>query len=348
VASRPPVRAAGERGEADRGEARARSRPSRYAVARRLSRVPKLAHGGTVNAFAPAKINLYLHIVGRRADGYHLLDSLIAFADIGDWVSATPAKTFSLTVGGPEAGAVAALGEDNLVLRAARLLAGAVRAGRAPPGAALYLDKRLPAAAGIGGGSSDAAAILRALDRMWDHPITPAALAALALKLGADTPACLAARPVWVGGIGERITSAAGLPPVGIVLANPRRTLATQAVFAARRGAFSAEGRFDPMPRDAAALAAILKERRNDLTEAALRLLPDIIPVLERLAGLPGALLARMSGSGATCFALFSDRPAALAAGAALARAKPKWWTAAGALMTTPPPIGTTNKQPQG
>jgi 4-diphosphocytidyl-2-C-methyl-D-erythritol kinase len=300
--------------------------------------------GATVSAFAPAKINLYLHVVGRRADGYHLLDSLIAFADIGDWVSAAPAETLSLAVGGPVAGFIAALGEDNLVMRAARLLAGAALAkppGAAPPGAALYLDKRLPTASGIGGGSSDAAATLRALDRMWDHPLDPAALAALALKLGADTPACLAGRPVWIGGIGERVEAAAGLPPAGIVLANPRRSLATPDVFAARRGAFSADGRFDPMPRDAATLAAFLRERRNDLTEAALSLLPDIATVLDRLAGLPGALLARMSGSGATCFALFDDRAAALGAGAELARDEPAWWTEAGALMTAPPPVKT-------
>jgi len=300
--------------------------------------------GATDSAFAPAKINLYLHVVGRRADGYHLLDSLIAFADIGDWVKAAPAETLSLAVGGPEAGVIATLGEDNLVLRAARLFASEVRAtrkGAAPLGAALYLDKHLPAASGIGGGSSDAAATLRALDRIWDRPLDPAALAALSLKLGADAPACLAARPVWVSGIGEQLKPAAGLPPAGIVLANPRLTLPTPQVFAARRGAFSALGRFDPMPPNAAALAAVLAELRNDLTEAALGLLPDIAPVLERLARLPGALLARMSGSGATCFALFGDRAAALAAGAQLARAEPAWWTEAGALMTAALPIET-------
>jgi 4-diphosphocytidyl-2-C-methyl-D-erythritol kinase len=264
-------------------------------------------------------------------------------------VSAAPAESLSVAVGGPEAGCIAALGEDNLVMRAARLLAEAARATRpgATLGAALHLDKRLPAASGIGGGSSDAAATLRALDRMWDHPLDPAALAALALELGADTPACLAARPVWIGGIGERVEAAAGLPPAGIVLANPHRSLATPGVFAARRGAFSADGRFDPMPRDAATLAAVLSERRNDLTGAALGLLPDIAPVLDRLAGLPGALLARMSGSGATCFALFDDRAAALAAGAELACAEPAWWTEAGALMTAPPPVETAARRPE-
>jgi len=295
--------------------------------------------GGAVSVFAPAKINLYLHVVGRRADGYHLLDSLVAFADIGDRVTAASADRLSLTVGGPEAGALAGLGDDNLVLRAARLLAAeaGLKSSRAAPyQAALHLDKVLLEASGIGGGSSDAAATLRALDRLWHHPLDPDALAALALKLGADTPACLAARPIWVGGIGERIEPAQGLPPAGIVLANPRRRLPTADVFAARRGAFTAGGRFAPMPRDAAGLAAMLASCRNDLTEAALTIVPEIAPVLDRLACLPGALIARMSGSGATCFALFADRAAARAAGAVLACAEPSWWSAAGALMTAP------------
>jgi 4-diphosphocytidyl-2-C-methyl-D-erythritol kinase len=286
-----------------------------------------------VRAFAPAKINLYLHVLGRRADGYHQLDSLIAFADIGDAVTAAPADTLTLTVSGPEAEAVAGLGDDNLVLRAARLLMA--RAGIAA-GAALYLDKRLPAAAGIGGGSSDAAAALDVLSRLWDHSLD---LTALALELGADVPACLAARPVWVGGIGDELEPAATLPEAGIVLANPRRPLATAAVFQRRSGPFSAPGRFDPMPRAAAGLAAALASRHNDLTEAALALVPEIAAVIERLAALPGALLARMSGSGATCFALFADRAAALAAGRALTLAEPGWWSAAGGLLSEPPPV---------
>ncbi len=293
-----------------------------------------------VSAFAPAKINLYLHVVGRRADGYHLLDSLVAFADIGDRVSGVPANGLSLTVGGAEAGGLGALGDDNLVMRAARLYAEDAGAGRNPsPGAALFLEKLLPVSSGIGGGSSDAAAALRVLERLWRHSLAPGASSALALKLGADIPACLAARPVWVGGIGERIEPAEGLPPAGIVLANPRRPLPTASVFRARRGPFTSGGRFAPMPPDAAGLTAVLAARRNDLTEAALTLVPEIGPVLDRLAQLPGALLARMSGSGATCFALFADRAAALAAAAMLRRAEPSWWTAAGALSAAAPPV---------
>lgn len=295
-----------------------------------------------LSVLAPAKVNLYLHVVGRQPDGYHLLDSLVAFADIGDRLTAAPAERLSLSLGGPEAAALAGPGDDNLVLRAARLLAAAASEGRPPSppfGAALSLDKQLPVAAGIGGGSSDAAAALRLLERLWQRPLAPGALAALAVRLGADVPACLAARPVWVGGIGERIEPAAGLPPAGIVLANPRRSLPTAAVFQARRGPFGAPGRFSPMPRDAAALAAVLAERCNDLTDAAIGLVPETRAVLDRLARLPGALLARMSGSGATCFALFADRAAALAAARALADAQPGWWSIGGALITTAPPV---------
>jgi 4-diphosphocytidyl-2-C-methyl-D-erythritol kinase len=289
---------------------------------------------------APAKVNLYLHVLGRRSDGYHLLDSLVAFADVGDRVEATASEALALSLGGGEAGAIRALGDNNLILRAARLYAEAAgRNSDSAPGlaAAFVLQKILPAASGVGGGSSDAAAALRLLDRLSGNALGPAALAALSAELGADVPACLAARPVWVGGVGEQLEPADGLPPAGIVLANPRIALPTAAVFQTRRGPFSQTGRFAAMPRDAAGLAAALAPRRNDLTGAALTLVPEIARVLDRFAALPGALLARMSGSGATCFALFADRAAALAAGAALARSEPRWWSAAGGLLRLPP-----------
>src|SRR5438105_965890 len=318
-----------------------RSRRSCRAASRRRRPRPRTAaeptEGGVaVRAFAPAKVNLYLHVIGRRADGYHLLDSLIAFADIGDTITAAPADALALTVDGPEAAGIAGLGDDNLVFRAARLLK---ERGGIEAGAALHLDKRLPAAGGIGGGSSDAAAALRALSHLWGRPLDDKTLAALALELGADVPACLAARPVWVGGIGEELEPAAFLPAPGIVLANPRRPLPTADVFRRRAGPFSSAARFEPVPADAAGLVAALNSRRNDLTKAAVALAPEIGAVLDLLAGLPGALLARMSGSGATCFALFADRVAALAAGRALAAAEPGWWTAAGALLTAAPSL---------
>lgn len=283
-----------------------------------------------VTVFAPAKINLYLHVTGRRADGYHLIDSLVAFADVGDRLTAEPAASLSLTVDGPQAAALAALGDDNLVLRSARLLAA--HAGIAPH-AALHLEKRLPVAAGIGGGSSDAATTLLALSRLWGLSLDKKELCELGVRLGADVPACVYRRAVWVSGIGERVEPAEPLPDAGILVANPRLTLPTAAVFAARRGGYCAPGRFAPMPRNAAELAVVLAARRNDLTDAAMRLVPQIGAALARLDRLPGSLLARMSGSGATCFALFLNRAGAEAARAVLAAAEPSWWCAAGSFI---------------
>jgi len=284
-----------------------------------------------VAAFAAAKVNLYLHVIGRRADGYHLLDSLIAFADIGDRLTVAPGATLSLEISGPEAAGLALARDDNLVLRAARLLADHTGTTL---GAALHLEKNLPIAAGLGGGSSDAAAALRALAALWQVSVGEEAMYRLGAKLGADLAACLYGRAAWVGGIGERIEPAADLlPQAGILLANPRRELPTAAVFAARNGPFGETGRFAPMPQDVFGLSQILLSRRNDLTEAAINLAPEIGGVLARLARLPGALLARMSGSGATCFALFPDRTAAHEACAALAATEPGWWCATGGLI---------------
>jgi 4-diphosphocytidyl-2-C-methyl-D-erythritol kinase len=284
----------------------------------------------THTAFAPAKVNLYLHVTGRRPDGYHLLDSLVAFADIGDHLTATPAARLSLEITGPEAAGLDGLAaDDNLVLRAARRLAAAAGV---ETGAALRLGKHLPVAAGIGGGSSDAAAALKLLTRLWQLPFDRRLLLRLGAELGADVPACLLARPVWVGGIGERLAPAPPLPRAGILLSNPRHPLATAAVFAARRGRFSAPARFTRVPWTAAGLALQLAERGNGLTKAAISLVPEIADLLGELTRLPGALLARMSGSGATCFALFPDRGAAIRAAAILAARRPRWWCAAGAL----------------
>jgi 4-diphosphocytidyl-2-C-methyl-D-erythritol kinase len=283
-----------------------------------------------VTVFAPAKVNLYLHVTGRRPDGYHFVDSLVAFADIGDRITAEPAAQLSLALSGPEAETLAPATDDNLVLRAARLLAERTGVG---VGAALHLEKNLPLAAGIGGGSSDAAAALRALRALWAVSIGDERLRDIGVELGADVPACLYGHPAWVGGIGEQIEPAADLPQAGVLFANPRKRLPTATVFAARRGPFGNAGRFDPMPADAAELARILATRGNDLTDAAIGLVPEIGGVLARLEQLPGALLARMSGSGATCFALFANRNAAEGAHAMLAAANPLWWCAAGGFV---------------
>jgi 4-diphosphocytidyl-2-C-methyl-D-erythritol kinase len=282
----------------------------------------------TVAEPAPAKLNLYLHVIGRRPDGYHLLDSLVAFADIGDEIRAAPASALALVLAGPFAQALPQNPEDNLVWRAALLLAR--RLGRSP-NAALTLIKNLPVASGIGGGSSDAAAALKALLALWGGTLDRSTLAALAARLGADVPVCLEARAAWLGGIGDAVEPAPPLPATCVVLANPGIALPTPAVYQSRRGDFSARARF-AMPADAAHLAGLLAERRNDLTEAAIALVPEIATALARLAAEDGALLARMSGSGATCFALFAAPEAAAAAAARLRRDEPRWWIAAGQL----------------
>lgn len=282
---------------------------------------------------APAKVNLYLHVTGRRADGYHYLDSLIAFAGVGDTVSASPADGMTLTVEGPFAADVPA-GPENLALKAARELAAAV--GEGVGGAAITLVKRLPAAAGLGGGSADAAAALKALIHLWKVDIKAEALAEIALRLGADVPVCLAGGCAMVSGIGERIAPAPPLPPAWLALINPRVPLSTPAVFSARDGGFSPPAPFSEAPADARALAHMLALRRNDLTEAACRLVPEVGKTLAALAEQDGVLLARMSGSGATCFALFAGRNEAEAAAGLLAARYPGWWVTAAPLLGAP------------
>ena len=277
---------------------------------------------------APAKVNLYLHVTGRRADGYHVLDSLVAFAGVSDALVLRPAADLSLAVDGPFAAAVPA-GSGNLVLQAARRLAeaGGVRAG-----AAIGLTKRLPVGAGLGGGSADAAAALRGLSSLWGLGPADADLAEIAARLGADVPVCLAGRAAFVGGAGERLSPAPDLPPAWLVLVNPGPALATAAVFAERSGAFSEAARFAEAPADAAALALLLAGRRNDLGAPARALVPATGQVLAALAAAAGALLARLSGSGATCFALFAEAAAATKAARTLARRHAAWWVKAAPL----------------
>ena len=279
-----------------------------------------------VRVFAPAKVNLALHVTGRRADGYHTLDSLVAFADVGDDLIAGPAPALSLTVRGPEADGVPA-DASNLALRAASVMADG-------GGAALELVKNLPPASGIGGGSADAAAALRAM--MALRGIGRAALAARAaefgpqadaiLALGADVPMCLRPRPLRARGIGERL-DAVDLPPVAAVLVNPRVALPTAQVFNALRDRDN-----PPMPDtlpafpDAASLASWLAGQRNDLEAAAIRVQPLVATVLAAVAATEACLLARMSGSGATVFGLYASRSAAARAAERLRAERTGWW----------------------
>lgn len=269
-------------------------------------------------AIARAKLNLYLHVVGRRDDGYHRLDSLVAFAAIGDVVAVEPAPAFELAIDGPFA---ADLTGENLIARAARALDA-----RAP--ARVRLTKMLPVASGVGGGSSDAATTLILLDRLWGLGHEAARLARIGLTLGADVPVCLHGRPAFMGGIGDEIAPAPPLPAAGLVLVNPRIPCPTPAVFRRRQGPFGAAARFTEAPRDAAGLARLLAARGNDLTLAAIAEVPAIAEILAAIEASPGCLLARLSGSGATCFGLYADESRAAEAAAWITDRGPAWWVA--------------------
>lgn len=265
----------------------------------------------TVEAFAPAKINLSLHVTGRRADGYHLLDSLVMFADFGDRLQLKAGPELSLSVSGPFSEGVPC-DARNLVWQAA---AGAGWTGR------MSLEKHLPHGAGIGGGSSDAAALLSALAGQG-----AAIPGGLPLQLGADVPVCMAAQASRMGGIGEQV-SAVTLPRLHAVLVNPRVTVPTPQVFKALSVRENA-----PMPSDLPSFATAgdfalwAAQQRNDLEAPAIACQPVIADVLGVLAAQPGGLLTRMSGSGATCFALFGSNAGAVAAARAIATARPGWW----------------------
>jgi 4-diphosphocytidyl-2-C-methyl-D-erythritol kinase len=280
---------------------------------------------GPIEQAAPAKINLDLCITGRRPDGYHELDSLVVFGPPADRLIFEPADTLSLELAGPFAGALADVA-DNLALRAARRLAGHARR-RAT--ARIKLEKNLPVAAGLGGGSGDAAATLRGLNRLWRLGLGAAELEPLARELGADVPVCLSGRPARMRGIGERLEWAAGLPPLWLLLVNPGRPLPTAAVFKGLGDLPPPVPEHGPPPHDAAALLGWLRARANHLEAPARRLEPAIGAVLAALAALPGCELARMSGSGATCFGLFADQPGLETAAAELRREQPDWWVAA-------------------
>ena len=277
---------------------------------------------------APAKVNLALHVTGRRADGYHDLESLVVFVDIADEIVAYPARSDRLRVVGPFAAAAGST-ESNLVLRAVR----AFRArwpGAIPDGLDIELTKNLPVAAGIGGGSADAAAMLRLLARLGEGEFPFAELRAVALALGADVPACLISRPCEVRGIGEILHPLQNFPQSHLLLVNPLVPVVTADVF--RR----LESRQNPpmpaLPRPLtrpAQLGLWLAETRNDLETAAVGLVPAIGVLIDDMGRLHGCALARMSGSGGTVFGLFGSAPQAHQAAHEMRARHPNAWVAA-------------------
>jgi len=286
----------------------------------------------TLRGLAPAKINLFLHVGPVAADGYHPLASLVAFADVGDGVSMTRADALSLTVTGPFGGALAGEG-DNLVLRGLRALGEAAGIG-APP-VAVTLDKQLPIAAGLGGGSADAGTAIRLAAQLLELDLDEAALEAVAGVVGADGPMCLRARPAWATGRGDDLTDEPRLPPLHAVLLNPGLLSPTGAVYRAYDDAPAGGADCPDAPNDWSPAAVIdwLKGQRNDLEAPALRVTPGIAEALAAMQGAPGCRLTRMSGSGATVFGLFEDAASASLAVGSLQRSG--WWVRACVLAGT-------------
>jgi 4-diphosphocytidyl-2-C-methyl-D-erythritol kinase len=278
---------------------------------------------------APAKVNLTLRVLSRRADGYHELESLVVFADRGDRLSFAPDKMLSLTVSGATA-AQAGDGADNLVLKAAHAVAERM------PDIVLgmfHLEKNLPVAAGLGGGSADAAAALRLIAQANRLPLEDARLYEAARVTGADVPVCLNPRPRLMRGIGEKLSPPLALPPLPAVLVNPGVALPTKHVFAGWKPAASAPAPFDLTAvaklESCEQLLKILQGQPNDLEAPAIALQPVIADVLKFLHGFAGCQLARMSGSGATCFGLFTTATEAETAAKILRAKNPNWWAQA-------------------
>ncbi|HEX3485053.1 MAG TPA: 4-(cytidine 5'-diphospho)-2-C-methyl-D-erythritol kinase [Micropepsaceae bacterium] len=294
-----------------------------------------------VSVFAPAKINLFLHVGEKRDDGYHALESLVAFAETGDRLTFAPADDVRLDIVGPFANRLLR-GEDNLVLKAARALKAAARPGTGISlGAAIRLEKNIPVAAGLGGGSADAAAALRGLNAFWKLGLAESELLQLATTLGSDVPACLLSRTCWMEGRGEFVKDVPPLPNFPIILVNPGVLVPTGPIFAdlnARTGvaAMRPPGRLETVWD----LVAYLADAANDLEAPACRFAPLIEDVLSALDREPGCVLAQMSGSGATCFGLFEQEQFALGAAERIAQDHRDWWVRATRLAS--PEVGAT------
>ena len=272
---------------------------------------------------APAKINLYLHITGRRPDGYHLLDSLVGFTEYADRVSASPADELSLRIQGAHGLGLQGNEEDNLIMRSARALRDSFGVRE---GAALTLEKNLPVSSGIGGGSADAAAALRLLARLWKVDVNDRDLSDIGLKIGSDIPVCIVGTPSKMSGAGETVHPAKPLPDCAVLLVNGGEAVSTSAVFGASRHHSSVSANWVP-PDDFEGLVSNLLPLRNDLTGAAQQASPVIREILSVLEKSEGCALARVSGSGGTCFGLFADLSQGDFAQKKIERLRNGWWS---------------------
>ncbi len=290
----------------------------------------------TLTEIAPAKINLYLHVTGRRPDGYHLLDSLVVFAGAGDVLHYAPGpEPLHLKLEGRFGRALGAdaAGADNLVMKAAAVLRDLAGPHANVQGGCLVLEKNLPVASGIGGGSADAAAALRLLNRVWNAQVDEPTLFRVAETLGADVPVCLLSQTVRMEGIGETLTPAPRLPECGLVLVNCGQAVSTPDVFRKRTGDFVPRADLPQSWPSSAAMVESLKVQENSLEVPACSVCPPVKRVLADIAAQPECQLARMSGSGATCFGVFPTVEAAREAADRLAEAHAAWWVWGGALV---------------
>jgi len=275
-----------------------------------------------LSRLAKAKVNLFLHITGRRDDGYHLLESLVCFPECGDVLEVLPSHRLSLQETGPFAGKMGPW-QDNLILKAAEMLQ---RNYGIVEGAEIHITKNLPVASGIGGGSSDAATVLHLLVKLWNINASDQELMALGAELGADLPVCLFARAALMSGIGEVISPVKKIPSLGMLLVNPGITVSTQEIFRNLGPVVPQIDIPDMEGLSNTAFVQMLKECRNDLQAGAVRVAPSILCVLAKLEGLDACLLSRMSGSGATCFGLFDTVEQAELAKDILQKTEPRWW----------------------
>ncbi|MEM6781156.1 MAG: 4-(cytidine 5'-diphospho)-2-C-methyl-D-erythritol kinase [Pseudomonadota bacterium] len=291
----------------------------------------------SLSVFAPAKINLYLHVTGKRDDGYHLLDSLVCFADIGDTITIEEDSVLSFHIEGPFARAFSKSDSDasknssNLVIRALWALADA---SNNTPDFRLILKKNMPLSSGLGGGSADAAAILWALMQWWNISPEPAYLSDIMADLGSDVAACYACKTLHMGGIGNELSPAPHLPELNVLLVHPGKASSTKDVYQSYARPFSEKTKIPEQFDSTDDFIAFLKSTSNDLTETAIHHLPDIQTVLDILSAQGKALITRMSGSGSTCFALFENDQDCMDAAENIIRDHPDWWVRCGTIGT--------------
>ena len=281
-----------------------------------------------VRVEAPAKVNLYLHVTGLRDDGFHELDSLVVFADVHDLITCKKGSGLTLKLSGPESASLRKASGTNIVLRAAKALADKVGPNKVK-GVEIHLEKFLPVAAGIGGGSADAAATLKALCEFWDVNLSQREISELAQFLGADVAVCVEGWSSFFSGIGDKIDPINNFPKLSMLLVNPGVELLTSNIFKARKGSYTQMARLQRIPIDSMMFFDEIKKRTNDLEATAIIMAPVIKQVLSNISSSPGCKISRMSGSGATCFGLFDNKVQAKKAALELRKMNPNWWIVA-------------------